>query len=202
MSELWEVLQRAPPGVQLRASGSRPAWSSASLLIAIAVGTLVAALRIAPVRWLNRLGGIYVEIVPQRPAAGPPVHRLLRAPAGRGPGRAVGGRDRLPRPLHRRLHRRGAALRGVRGRQGPDRGGALARAHLPADDAADHPPAGGPDRDPGARQPRAGDDQELGDRRRLAGRAPDLLNQTRAGSPPTPASTTRSSSGARSDSCS
>jgi His/Glu/Gln/Arg/opine family amino acid ABC transporter permease subunit len=33
----------------------------ASLAIALAVGTLVAALRIAPSPWLRRLGGIYVE---------------------------------------------------------------------------------------------------------------------------------------------
>jgi His/Glu/Gln/Arg/opine family amino acid ABC transporter permease subunit len=32
-----------------------------SLLIAIAVGTLVAALRVAPVKWLQRVGAIYVE---------------------------------------------------------------------------------------------------------------------------------------------
>ena len=46
-------------------------WSSAfwvtvrlvvvSFLIAMAVGTLVASLRIAPNRWLQRLGGLYVE---------------------------------------------------------------------------------------------------------------------------------------------
>jgi glutamate transport system permease protein len=32
-----------------------------SLVIAIAVGTLVAALRVAPVKWLQRVGAIYVE---------------------------------------------------------------------------------------------------------------------------------------------
>jgi glutamate transport system permease protein len=32
-----------------------------SLVIAIAVGTLVAALRVAPVKWLQRTGAIYVE---------------------------------------------------------------------------------------------------------------------------------------------
>ena len=30
--------------------------------IAMVVGTLVAALRIAPVKWLQRIGGVYVEI--------------------------------------------------------------------------------------------------------------------------------------------
>ena len=34
---------------------------AASFAIALAVGTLVAALRIAPSRWLRRLGGVYVE---------------------------------------------------------------------------------------------------------------------------------------------
>lgn len=33
-----------------------------SFVIAMVVGTLVAALRIAPVKWLQRLGGIYVEV--------------------------------------------------------------------------------------------------------------------------------------------
>ena len=33
-----------------------------SFVIAMVVGTLVAALRIAPSRWLQRLGGIYVEV--------------------------------------------------------------------------------------------------------------------------------------------
>jgi len=33
-----------------------------SFVIAMVVGTLVAALRIAPSRWLQRLGGIYVEL--------------------------------------------------------------------------------------------------------------------------------------------
>jgi His/Glu/Gln/Arg/opine family amino acid ABC transporter permease subunit len=33
-----------------------------SFAIAMVVGTLVAALRIAPLRWLQRLGGIYVEV--------------------------------------------------------------------------------------------------------------------------------------------
>jgi aspartate/glutamate/glutamine transport system permease protein len=33
-----------------------------SFVIAMVVGTLVAALRIAPVKWLQRVGGVYVEI--------------------------------------------------------------------------------------------------------------------------------------------
>jgi His/Glu/Gln/Arg/opine family amino acid ABC transporter permease subunit len=35
---------------------------AAAGLVAMVVGTLVAALRIAPVKWLSRLGGIYVEV--------------------------------------------------------------------------------------------------------------------------------------------
>jgi His/Glu/Gln/Arg/opine family amino acid ABC transporter permease subunit len=60
VSELWEVLQEHFPEF---ASGL---WVTtrlvvAAFLIAMAVGTLVAAMRIAPVRWLNWLGGLYVE---------------------------------------------------------------------------------------------------------------------------------------------
>ena len=60
MTELWEVLDEHLPEF---ASGL---WVTARLVavafvIAMVVGTLVAALRIAPNRWLNRAGGIYVE---------------------------------------------------------------------------------------------------------------------------------------------
>ena len=34
----------------------------ASFVIALVLGTAVAALRVAPSRWLNRLGGVYVEV--------------------------------------------------------------------------------------------------------------------------------------------
>jgi putative glutamine transport system permease protein len=61
VSEFWEVLTEHFPEL------SSGLWITtrlvvASLLIALAVGTLVAAMRIAPVKWLNRLGGVYVEI--------------------------------------------------------------------------------------------------------------------------------------------
>ena len=60
MSEFWEVLQEHLPEF------SSGLWVTirlvvASFLIAMTVGTLVAAMRIAPLRWLNWLGGIYVE---------------------------------------------------------------------------------------------------------------------------------------------
>ena len=60
MSELWEVLTEHFPEF------SSGLWVTFRLVaiafvIAMGVGTLVAALRVAPVRWLNRIGGIYVE---------------------------------------------------------------------------------------------------------------------------------------------
>ncbi len=61
MNELWEVLNEHLPEF------SSGLWVTTrlvvgSFLIAMTVGTLVAAMRIAPVRWLNRLGGVYVEV--------------------------------------------------------------------------------------------------------------------------------------------
>jgi His/Glu/Gln/Arg/opine family amino acid ABC transporter permease subunit len=60
VSELWDVLQEHFPEF---VSGL---WVTtrlvvAAFLVAMVVGTLVAALRIAPVRALNWLGGLYVE---------------------------------------------------------------------------------------------------------------------------------------------
>jgi len=60
VSELWEVLTDHLPEF------SSGLWVTVRLvaiafLIAMSVGTLVAALRVAPVKWLNRIGGIYVE---------------------------------------------------------------------------------------------------------------------------------------------
>ena len=60
MSELWEVLTEHLPEF------SSGLWVTFRLVaiafvIAMVVGTLVAALRVAPVKWLNRIGGIYVE---------------------------------------------------------------------------------------------------------------------------------------------
>jgi len=60
VSELWGVLEEHLPEF------SAGLWVTfrlvaASLLIAIGVGTAVAALRVAPLRWLNRIGGVYVE---------------------------------------------------------------------------------------------------------------------------------------------
>jgi His/Glu/Gln/Arg/opine family amino acid ABC transporter permease subunit len=61
VSELWEVLREHFPEF------SSGLWVTtrlvlAAFVIAMAVGIVVAALRIAPNRWLNRLGGIYVEV--------------------------------------------------------------------------------------------------------------------------------------------
>ena len=60
MSELWEVLSEHLPEF------SSGLWVTIRLVavafvIAMTVGTLIAAMRVAPVKWLNRLGGIYVE---------------------------------------------------------------------------------------------------------------------------------------------
>jgi glutamate transport system permease protein len=60
VSQLWEVLTEHLPEF------SSGLWVTFRLVavafvIAMVVGTLVAAFRIAPNRWLNRLGGIYVE---------------------------------------------------------------------------------------------------------------------------------------------
>jgi His/Glu/Gln/Arg/opine family amino acid ABC transporter permease subunit len=60
MSELWGVLEEHLPEF---ASGLFVSFRlvAISFVIAMVVGTLVAAMRVAPVRWLNRAGGIYVE---------------------------------------------------------------------------------------------------------------------------------------------
>jgi His/Glu/Gln/Arg/opine family amino acid ABC transporter permease subunit len=60
VSELWGVLEEHLPEF---ASGLFVSFQlvAISLVIAMVVGTLVAAMRVAPLRWLNRTGGIYVE---------------------------------------------------------------------------------------------------------------------------------------------
>ena len=60
MSELWEVLGEHLPEFS---SGFWVTFRlvAISFVIAMTVGTLVAALRVAPSVWLNRAGGIYVE---------------------------------------------------------------------------------------------------------------------------------------------
>lgn len=60
MSELWEVLREHFPEFS---SGFFVTVRIVAIafVIAMAVGTLVAALRVGPSRWLQRLGGVYVE---------------------------------------------------------------------------------------------------------------------------------------------
>ena len=60
MSELWEVLREHFPELS---SGFlvTARLVAIAFVIAMVVGTLVAALRVAPVRWLRLVGGIYVE---------------------------------------------------------------------------------------------------------------------------------------------
>ncbi len=61
MGEFWEVFQRHLPEfrsgffITCRLVGI-------SFLIAMGVGTFIAAFRVAPARWLNRIGAFYVEI--------------------------------------------------------------------------------------------------------------------------------------------
>ena len=88
----------------------------ASFVIALVLGTVVAALRVAPSRWLQRLGALYVEIFRNLPLL---VLLFISFAGLRRAGRrdrAVDGGDREPRHLHLRLRGRGAALRRVRGR--------------------------------------------------------------------------------------
>ena len=60
MSDLWEVLVRHFPEfrsgffITLR-------LVAISFVIAIVVGTLIAAFRVAPAKWMQRIGGVYVE---------------------------------------------------------------------------------------------------------------------------------------------
>jgi aspartate/glutamate/glutamine transport system permease protein len=58
--EFWEVLQRHLPEF---VSGFLTTLRivAAAFLIAVVVGTFVAAFRVAPSKWLNRIGGLYVE---------------------------------------------------------------------------------------------------------------------------------------------
>jgi His/Glu/Gln/Arg/opine family amino acid ABC transporter permease subunit len=60
VTELWEVLKEHLPEFS---SGFfvTVRLVAISFVIAMVVGTLVAALRVAPLKWLNRVGGIYVE---------------------------------------------------------------------------------------------------------------------------------------------
>lgn len=60
MTELWEVLREHFPEFS---SGFFVTVRIVAIafVLAMVVGTFVAALRVAPLRWLQRLGGVYVE---------------------------------------------------------------------------------------------------------------------------------------------
>ena len=60
MTELWEVLREHFPEFS---SGFFVTVRIVAIafVIALVVGTLIAALRVAPNKWLQRLGGVYVE---------------------------------------------------------------------------------------------------------------------------------------------
>ena len=87
----------------------------ASFAIALVVGTLVAALRIAPSTMAAASRRDLRRDVSQHPAARPADDRLRRAAAGRRADRPVDGGDRVARAVHRGVRRRGAALRRLRG---------------------------------------------------------------------------------------
>ena len=60
MIEFWEVLQRHLP-VFVSGFFTTCRLVGVSFLIALVVGTFVASFRVAPSKWLNRIGGTYVE---------------------------------------------------------------------------------------------------------------------------------------------
>src|SRR5215211_8734139 len=60
MSEFWEVLRDFHPEL-LSGFWVTIRIVAISFVIAMVVGTLIAALRVFPNRWVQRLGGIYVE---------------------------------------------------------------------------------------------------------------------------------------------
>ena len=104
-----------------------------ALVIAVVVGTVVAALRIAPNPWLKRLGGVYVELFRNIPLL---VLLLSAVP------RAARQRHRRSAPWTAGITALGlytgayvaevAALGRVLGLAGPDRGRAVAGLHATA----------------------------------------------------------------------
>ena len=60
MTEFWEVLQQHLP-VFVSGFLTTCRLVGAAFVIALVVGTFVASFRVAPSKWLNRLGAIYVE---------------------------------------------------------------------------------------------------------------------------------------------
>ena len=68
MSGLWEVLVQHFPEFR---SGFLVTVQlvAVSFVIAIGVGLFVGALRVAPVRWVRWIGGLYVEFFLQRPCS-------------------------------------------------------------------------------------------------------------------------------------
>ncbi len=115
MSGLWEVLTEHLPEF------SSGLWVTFRLVafafvIAMVVGTVVAAMRVAPVKWLNRIGGVYVEIFRNVPLLVLLIIAFSGFPARWSLGWSMGGGNRVPRSLHSRLHRRGASLGRVLGR--------------------------------------------------------------------------------------
>ena len=60
MGELWEVLTRHFPEFRTGFFTTLRLVAIA-FVIAMSIGTVIAGLRVAPSKWLNRIGGLYVE---------------------------------------------------------------------------------------------------------------------------------------------
>ena len=197
MSELWEVLTEHFPEF------SSGFWVTVrlvaiSFLIAMDVGTLVAALRVQPVRWLRRVGGVYVETFRNIPLlvllvisfaglrrAGIPISPWVAGTGSLGLYTAAYVAEAL---------RSGVFAVG----KGQIEASLSLGIHLSADAAADRPSAGVPDRDSGAREPGHRDDQELGHRRGLRRRPARICSSRPGSSNLRPSRPTRPSSGRRS----
>src|ERR671911_1795208 len=97
MAELWEVLSEHLPefssgfGVTVR-------LVAISFVIAMVVGTLVAALRVAPLKPLNWVGGVYVELFRNTPLLVLLFISFAGLRRAGGPGNAWGAGTASPRP--------------------------------------------------------------------------------------------------------
>ena len=138
MSQLWEVLVRHFPEF-------RSGFLVTVQLVAVSFGDLLGrgavrrALRLAPMRWVRWVGGLYVEFFRNTPL----LVLLTIAYLGlrrAGSDRAVGGRDGEPRPLHGRLRCRDESLGRLRRREGANRRRPRARVHLSAGAVPDRIP--------------------------------------------------------------
>ena len=169
MTELWEVLTRHLPQF---ASGL---WVTIrvvafSFVIAMVVGTFVAALRVQPIKWLQRVGGIYVETFRNIPLL---VLLIISFAGVRRMGidinRWVAGCGSLG--LYTAAYVAEALRSGVFAvGKGQIEASLVPRLHVRGDPSEDRPSAGIQDRHPSARQPDHRHDQELRGHRSIADR--------------------------------